>query len=271
MRIEIPEFKIRSSAASKIIAGNVGASQSQLDNIAKMELRDKPMSAIQQKKYDKDIFARDNPELPAGAKTYCKQWLKEQPGFYGRRKQLKSKYVSKGNECEDAAIELLNNVHLESYVKNTEQFSNDFMTGEPDIISEPMTRDTKCSWDSSTLPLFEESCDTDYYWQGLVYMNLTGKRRHSVDYCLIDTPMHLIEREAKYACYSMQIPEGWTFEELYEEKLSEKREDMTFGHVDLKLRIKSFEFAYDQSKIDFLIERVKLCREYIKTLVGRFE
>lgn len=83
--------------------------------------------------------------------------------------------------------------------------------------------------------------------------------------------MHLIEREAKYACYSMQIPEGWTFEELYEEKLSEKREDMTFGHVDLKLRIKSFEFAYDQSKIDFLIERVKLCREYIKTLVGRFE
>jgi len=268
--IKIPEFKIRSSQSSKITTGNVGASESQILNIAKMELREIPMTGPMQIKYDKDIKARDEPpELPAGVKTYCKQWLKEQPGFYGRRKQIRSKHMDKGNECEDAAIQLLNNVHLENYVKNSEQFSNDFMTGEPDIISEPMTRDTKCSWDSSTFPTFEDFCDDAYYWQGQVYMNLTGKRRHSVDYCLIDTPMHLIKREAKFACYSMPIPEGLTFDELYEIKLSEKREEMTFDHVDLKLRVKSFEFAYDQSKIDLLIERVKLCRVYIKTLVEK--
>lgn len=268
--IEIPEFKIRSSASSKIIGGSYGASDSQLLNITKMELREKPMTGTQQEKYDKDIKARDEPQFPAGLKTYCKQWLKEQPGFYGRRKQIRSKHMDKGNECEDAAIQLLNNVHLESYVKNTEQFSNEFITGEPDIISEPKTRDTKCSWDASTFPLFEDFCDDAYYMQGQCYMNLTGKRKHSVDYCLIDTPTHLIEREAKFACYSMSIPEGLTFDELYKIKLAEKREEMTFDHVDLKLRIKSFEFAYDQTKIDFLIERVKLCRVYIKTLVEKF-
>jgi len=241
------------------MSGKVGASQPQLDNITKMELREKAMTGPQQEKYDKDIEARDNPQLPAGAKTYCKQWLKEQTSFYGRRKDINSKYFDKGNICEDVAIDFLNELHLEDYTKNTKQFEDDFITGEPDILAGTLTRDTKCSWDSSTFPLFEEFCDNAYYFQGLCYMHLTGSRRHSVDYCLINTPMKLIEREAKMASYSSS--------KSYDELFDEYYDLLTFDHVDMKLRVKSFAFSYDASKIDLLIERVKLCRIYIKELV----
>ena len=37
-----------------------------------------------------------NPELPEGAKTYCKQWIKET--LYKRREQVKSKYILKGHD-----------------------------------------------------------------------------------------------------------------------------------------------------------------------------
>jgi hypothetical protein len=247
------------------MGGNVGASQSQLDNIAKMEAREKPMTPAMQEKYNKDIKARNNPQLPAGAKTYCKQWLKEQPGFYGRRKQLKSKYLDKGNECEDTAINFLNAIHLEDYQKNEEYFENEYITGTPDILKliAKLSRDTKCSWDSSTFPLFEDSCDNDYFWQGQCYMNLTGTRRHSVDYCLINTPMHLIEREIKIASYSSTKGND-ELREYYYDKL-------TFDHVPMKLRVKSFEFKYDDSKIQQLIERVKLCRVYIRELMEDVE
>lgn len=262
MILEIPEFKIRSSAGSKIMAGNVGPSTSQLLNIEKMELREKPMTAPMQEKYDKDIKARDEPpELPAGAKTYCKSWLKEQTAFYARRKEIKSKYLDKGNICEDIAIRFLNELHLEDYAKNEKHFEDKWITGTPDIIKLPLTRDTKCSWDASTFPIFEDAADSAYIVQGHCYMYLTGARRHSVDYCLIDTPMHLIEREAKFAAYASNIS--------YDDLLPEFIEKMTFDHVDSKLRVKSFAFDYDPGMIERLKVRVELCREYIKTLVKK--
>lgn len=258
---KIPDFKIRSSCSSKIMSGKVGASQPQLDNIAKMELREKAMTGPQQEKYDKDIHARDNPQLPAGAKTYCKQWLKEQTSFYGRRKEINSKYLDKGNICEDVAIEFLNELHLEDYVKNETYFENEWMTGTPDIIKKPLTRDTKCSWDSTTFPIFEDECEVAYIWQGQVYMHLTGARRHSVDYCLIDTPIHLIEREVKIESYKSTKSKSDLFDEFYDK--------LNFGHVDQKLRVKSYEFDYNPRMIEALKIRVILCREYIKTLVEK--
>ena len=259
---ELPLFKIRASQCSKIMSGNFGASKSQLENIAKMEAREKPMTPAMQEKYDKDIAARDNPKLPKGAQTYCQQWLKEN-FLYNRRKEIKSKYLTKGNECEDSAIHLLNIIHLKDYVKNEEYFENDFITGTPDIIDKPLNRDTKCSWDSDTFPLFETWCDDSYKWQGQCYMDLTGSTSHSVDYCLIDTPEHLIRSESKRESWSSYKTE----EEIYEEL----REKMTYGDIDPLLRVKSFYFNKNQDEINSIYERVKLCRVYINELVSKLK
>jgi hypothetical protein len=260
MKIEIPVFKIRASAASKIMANGKGSGG--LTDRQKEELADLQAKGSKSKKVQELIDKRDKPpELSAGAKTYCKAWLKEQKGFYGRRKEIKSKYLDKGNECEDEAIGLLNKIHLEDYIKNEEFFEDDDLQGTPDIIAN-LTRDTKCSYDETTFPLFEDFCDDDYYWQGQVYMELTDRPAHSVDYCLIDTPDHLIEREIEFAAYTSPKPD----EELREYYYNKMRfTDIT----SLKLRVKSFCFNRDKEKIQQLRQRVKMCREYIKTLVEK--
>ena len=260
MKIEIKKFKIRASAASKIMTDGKfsgGLTEKQAEKLADLKARPKPTP----KQYEEIATLEEKrdkpPELSAGAKTYCKTWLKEQ--LYSRRKEVKSKYIDKGNEGEDDAIDFLNKIHLEDYAKNEDFFENEWMQGTPDIIAN-ITRDTKCSWDESSFPLFEDFCDNDYYWQGLVYMELTDKPKHSVDYCLIDTPNHLIEREIKFAGYTSTKSESELREYFYKK--------MRFTDItNLKLRVKSFSFNRDNEKIEKLEQRVEMCRKYIKTLI----
>lgn len=261
MKIEIPVFKIRASAASKIMAN--GKNSGGLTVKQEEKLADLQAKGSRSKEVDALIDKRDKPpELSAGAKTYCKTWLKEQKGFYGRRKEVKSKYLDKGNECEDEAIGLLNKIHLEDYVKNEEFFEDADMQGTPDIIAN-ITRDTKCTWDETTIPIFDDYCDDDHYWQGLVYMELTDRPAHSVDYCLIDTPDHLIEREIKFASYTSPKSDDELREHFYKK--------MRFTDItNLNLRVKSFCFNRDKEKIQQLRDRVAMCRDYIETLLVKF-
>lgn len=224
------DFKIRASACGKIMAGSIGASPSQLANIKAMAARTKPMTEPMQEKLAKDIHARDNPQLPQSAKTYCEEWLKQE--LYGQRIEYSNKYTDKGWAVEEASIKYLD----PSYEKNEEYFENDFMCGTPDIITEDSIRDVKNSWDYSTFPLFEDEGQVpnlDYYWQLQVYMILTGRRKGSIDYMLMDTP---------------------------------NDDSLTYTHLGKGLRVKSF--AVDKMPVLFDIKaRVNLCREYIKTLV----
>lgn len=151
---------------------------------------------------------KDQHELSQGAKTYVEQLAKEFV-FHGYRPFISNKYIEKGNECENDSINLLNDLMTDKgefieYSKNEERFENEFLTGEMDIISpfEKMTRDTKTSWNLDSFPFSTDSAlaqtnASDYEWQGRGYMMLLNERgieinKHSVDYCLVDTPLHLI-------------------------------------------------------------------------------
>ena len=93
----IPKFKIRCSAIGSIMAGNVGLSPAQEFKKKELEEREKPHTDNMLQEYAGIMYDRDNPQLPAGAKTYCRTWLKEQ--LYDRRKGFSSKYTDKGNTC----------------------------------------------------------------------------------------------------------------------------------------------------------------------------
>ena len=72
-------------------------------------------------------------QLSKTAQTYAQEWLKQE--IYGRRKEISSKYLDKGNQLEDESIQfLVNNSDYGFIVKNEEHFENDFLTGTPDII-----------------------------------------------------------------------------------------------------------------------------------------
>jgi len=89
---------------------------------------------------------------------------------------IKSKYLDKGIYREEDAISLLTEVENIFYVKNEERRTNEDHTGECDVFKEfpdkKIVIDTKCSWDPNTF--MQASPDTDYEWQGRIYMELWG-------------------------------------------------------------------------------------------------
>ena len=166
--------------------------------------------------------------------TFLNDWMKEQ--IYGYRKNISTKQMEKGIEYEDAAIEaVIDWCDLPFVVKNEQRFTDDFFTGEPDLITDDTVIDIKNSWDFSTFPLFEDEIPTDgYEYQVQVYMHLTGKKKASVIYVLLTTP------------------------ESY------NNIELTYDHVETKYRYKKFDFVYDPEIIAKLQQRILDCRTYIK-------
>lgn len=198
------------------------------------------------------------------AQTYCKNWLLEQPEFFDMRvNDFSSIQTSKGNAVEADALDLISREKYagQFMVPNVTNFKNDYMTGTPDAIMEDHIFDIKSSWSVSTFPFFDVDLPTkDYFWQGQVYMHLTGKKRHIVYYALMDTPDELIEiaaiRRARSLGFSEPTDEIW----------HDTMERMKYSHIEPSKRIKSFEFDYDPEAIKQLEQRVEVCREYIKEL-----
>lgn len=164
--------------------------------------------------------------------------------YFGVRERISNKFMQKGIDCEQQSIDLLNNVEFrlsKPYVKNTERRSNDWITGECDIYDPDtkLIRDIKTSWSLATFPLFATNAD-DYEWQMRGYMMLWDCDEASVDYCLIDTPEHLI---------------GY-----------EQRELHIVSHIDHAKRVKSIVYHRDLEKEERIKNRCEQLKEYYSKL-----
>ena len=74
-------------------------------------------------------------ELSAGAKTYLRELLKKE--ILGYDDEISSKYLEKGIRCEEESLNLYNQVFFTDYTKNTERRTDDYITGEADILVVP--------------------------------------------------------------------------------------------------------------------------------------
>lgn len=253
------QFKIRPSQCGKIMgalkAGSITEKQKQAIHI----LQGKPRTEKQQIELERLTAKRDAPpELPEGAKTYCKQWLKEQ--LYGRRKEFSSKYTDRGNISEDESIRLIGEyIGDPTILKNEDPpLSNDFMEGTYDTKTHNTVYDAKSVWDFSTFPLFNDKLDKDYEWQIDLYMELTGMRKGEVVYCLVDLPEELLQSEIKKL----------TWQGIDQDEAEAKMRDYhSYGDLPLNLRLKAYKVTYDKSRIEAVERRVIMCREYIEELV----
>ena len=182
--------------------------------------------------------ARSKTELLSETtKTYVKEWLIEK--IYGFRKEIKSKYLSKGLRMEDTAIDkAIEWLDLPFALKNETFYEDEFFCGTPDLIVEGVVYDIKCSWDAFTFPLFEnEIPNKDYFYQLQVYMHLTGNKSAVLTYVLLNTPEEL------------------TYEEKHD-----------YDNMDKKYRIKTFKIDYSEEVIADLKQRVTNIKEYLKTI-----
>jgi hypothetical protein len=262
------EFKIRCSALSKIMAGEIGLTETQEQKFNELNQRSlgvgKPLTPNMEQELSKLMFKKTNPELPKGAKTYCEVWLKKH--LFKRNPEFKALVIDKGLMCEMDGINLISETFgYSDFQKNDEYFENEFMHGTPDIIHNGIVHDTKLSWDLFSFPMFEsELPNNDYWWQLQGYMILTGLEKASLDYVLIDTPMPLILLDLKKLYYQS----GGTAEDWTQENYEALYPNYQFNDIPVEKRIKSFTFDLDKTVESKINERVILCRNYIKQILN---
>jgi hypothetical protein len=198
--------------------------------------------------------------LSETAKTYIQDYFKEKE--LGIAKEFWSRYTDKGLQMEDEAIDFASEVLDWGFVvKNTERYNNEWITGEPDVITKTLLADIKCSWDGTTFPLFDtELKNKDYFWQLQGYLWLTGLERAELVYTLMNTPHQIVEDEVRRAHWKA----GLIDEDL--DLRDAVQSQHNFDHLPNNLRVKRFIVEKDEDAIERIKEKVEIAREYYESL-----
>lgn len=202
--------------------------------------------------------------------TFLEEW---HFGFkYGRIQDIVTDPMIKGRLVEEASITLLQKYEKNKilYRKNEDHLSNDWATGTPDLVSKDEVVDIKSAWDFWTFqkaqgPYTKGGNLTDYGWQLMVYMWLTGKKKARLAYCLVNTPDYLVEGECmrqKFKFPGIDIDSN----EDYLSLCDNIRANHFVDDIPEQDRVKTWEVEYDESKIEALKDRVEECRNYIESL-----
>jgi hypothetical protein len=210
---------------------------------------------------------------------------------YGRKEFIEGKFLDKGNEREEDSITLLSRINKKFYKKNSEKLSNEFVRGELDIFLGEMvnkadeTIDTKTSWSAHTYHRAKNKpLDKMYEWQGHGYMWLSGAKRHTVAYCLVNGTADAIMAEKRKASFRFGIDA-----DVYPEYI-EKCKQIEINHIfdmqsfimenphfqlhtplsdwnhDIPMneRLHTFTFERDEAKLELLKNRIIECRNWMQ-------
>lgn len=210
--------------------------------------------------------AKDRGDLSETTKSYLiERYIEFQ---YGRKKDISNKYIEKGLMVEEDAITLYSRLKKNYFKKNSERLSNAFVTGEVDLFEGEEIRkadetiDTKACWDIFTFwKAKTEKLNKDYYWQGQVYMALTGASVHRVAHCLINTPQILINDEKKKLLWRAGVIDDTNKD--YLQACLDLEKLMTYDDIPLNERMHEEIVERDDAAIKSLYERIKKCRDWM--------
>lgn len=187
---------------------------------------------------------------------------------YGRRKDIVTAAMSKGTFVEEDSITLISQVEKKMYKKNEERIVNEFLSGTPDmydgksILKATYVKDAKSAWDLESFIKNEtDGLDKNYYWQLQGYFDLTGAKRGSVDFCLVNTPPHLIVEEKKKLFYKMNAPTEENID--YKIACAELEYNMIFDDIPPEERVIKFEVDRNDEDIERAHQKVIQCREWL--------
>lgn len=211
---------------------------------------------------------------------------------YGRREEANGPTLEKGNEREEDSLTLLSRVHGRFYKKNDRRLTNDYISGECDIfIGESIenaeeTIDTKTSWSAHTFFRSKyKPLDEDYEEQGHGYMWLTGAKKHTVAYCLVNgLASAILDEKRRLAwrfgpdaethqgyiekCKQIEINHIFDIASFVEENpgfdFHNNIEDWKWD-IPMKDRLHTFTFDRDEEAIERIKNRIIQCREWMQT------
>ena len=184
---------------------------------------------------------------------------------YGRKRDIQTKQMKKGIESEQDSIDLLSMYLKLPFSKNEERFKNDFITGLPDIINGDTIIDIKSSYDLWTfLGNIPDKLDNLYYWQMQSYMWLTGTRKATIAYCLVNTPESIIQQEKYYLLKKMDVISEESPEFIKEAMKIEF--NMTFDDISINERILTFNVNRSEDDILRIENKVLKARTFLQEL-----
>ena len=180
--------------------------------------------------------------LSETAKSYIRQLAKQD--FYGYESDISTKQIRKGIHYENESIKLLNEVRETKHEKNTERKFNDFLTGEPDIITISSIIDIKTSWSLETFPATSSEGESSLYeWQLRAYMWLFEKPSAELIYCMIDTDDEFLN----------------DYDNLQIHKVA---------HIKPSKRLTILNYTRDTMREDMMSERLKICSDYYSEYIN---
>ena len=179
----------------------------------------------------------DKAILPVGAVTELDKMISQK--LLNWHDDFDFNTLEKGRVCEDASIDLYNELHDEFYIKNVERVTVGELTGECDIIdrSKSLVIDIKTAYSKKTYPL-NLKLSSLYEWQLRAYMYLYDVDNAELAYCLVDTPDELIN--------------GRDMQEWH-----------TMHDVPLHLRVRTLRIERDATKEQYMLNRIALAHKYV--------
>lgn len=285
MKNPFKNWKQRCSSLGHLLTCPPGISEKNTERINELQERKakaetfeaKPLTAKMEEELITLVAKRDAPDvLPKGVITHLDNVFRSI--FWSRKRILENKYLSKGLFCEEDAIGVVSKNTGVFLLKNTEQFSNDYIEGMPDIIT-ALVRDTKANWDMDTF----DTAELTKLYEGQLkgYCWLTNKDEASLDYCLVNSPEHLItaakmsvyyamnspgEEHPKYLENCKQIEKNMIFDIPLFKKQNphyDFHNDVLDFDVPVHMRQKSFKVKLEEGDTEFIKGRVILAREYL--------
>jgi hypothetical protein len=184
---------------------------------------------------------------------------------YGRKKDIQTKQMKKGIEVEQESIDLLSMYLKIPFTKNDKRFTNDYITGFPDIIDNDRIIDIKSSYDLWTfIGNIPDKLDSLYHWQMQSYMWLTGAKSAVIAYCLVNTPSNIIDQEKYYLLKKMDVATEENPE--YVKEAMKIEFNMSFDDISIDERVLMFNVSRNEDDILRIQQKVEKAREFLREL-----
>ncbi len=198
---------------------------------------------------------------------------------FGINKHVTSKHIEKGIINEAESLEMIKRVTgwEIDLQKPKKRLTNQWVTGEPDVLDNGYLIDVKNSWDGTTFPWFNDGVtNMDYYHQLQTYMWLSGYKFSYLIYTLTSAPSHMVYKEAEKIAYNLHpLPayHGKSFDEMLEIGEEKAQNQLVFDSIPEEKRIRIFRIERNEAVIDDIQRRVEEARkiydEYLTNLNQR--
>lgn len=173
-------------------------------------------------------------------------------------------FYEKGTLLEGEAIELMSRLDRVRYKHNNQIITNDYLLGKCDILSPERKTiiDLKVSWNISTfMAALNGPLKAMYWYQMQGYLELYDLDFGEVCFCLLNTPVDLVERE------KVRLLNKYVFGEInredYEKKMESLELSLTYNNIPLKRRVIRFRVNRYPDLMPKIQRKVERCREWL--------